>query len=314
MIFFSFSCSCENFPLLSVPGSNSVWFCARNDGSKLELDVASGAAATHSPISTWTEAEASGQSSCAWRPGRLGDAIDRSSEIPWCALALALTAVAHAAKCGVVFRLRRRRSAVPRCLNCSDASRSSASHRPTLFAKRLESSWPRDFLFREHFGVSRGDARSPSEFHPTSPGLPCGCGVRIIKDDNRYERDREGATHHVEPTDAVACWVHSSLTTSMSLRNKVGRGCKFDVVDVWLLVLRTAALQFRARQIPPAHRKPLISDRGETNISGIGRLELCSRLDSGFRVWSVLVCDWCLGRLSPPNWSSITSAILSRMA
>lgn len=69
-------------------------------------------------------------------------------------------------------------------------------------------------------------------FHPTSPGLPCDCGIRNIKDDNRYKRDRKGVANHGEPMDEVTCWVHSSLSTSMSLRNKIGRGCKFDVVDV----------------------------------------------------------------------------------
>lgn len=46
---------------------------------------------------------------------------------------------------------------------------------------------------------------------------------------------------------------------------------------------------------------------------GIGRLKRCPRLDGYSRMWSVLACDWCLGRLSPPNRSSITSAILARM-
>lgn len=150
-------------------------------------------------------------------------------------------------------------------------------------------------------------------FHPTSPGLPCDCGIRNIKDDNRYERCRKSVANHGEPMDAVTCWVRSSLSMSMSLRKIIGNASSSML---WMLAAR-APNSCIAISCPTntasASRVPYLGSR-RNEYFGIGRLKRCLRLDGYTRMWSVLACDWCLGRLSPPNRSSITSAILFRMA
>lgn len=142
-------------------------------------------------------------------------------------------------------------------------------------------------------------------FHPTSPGLPCDCGIRSIKDDNRYERDLEGATNHGEPMDAVACWVQfESVDVGVVEKTKLGEAARSML---WMLAARApnSCIAISRLTNTASASKPSYLGSRRNEYFGIGRLELCSRLDSGFRVWSVLVCDWCLGRLSPRNWSFI---------
>lgn len=150
-------------------------------------------------------------------------------------------------------------------------------------------------------------------FHPTSPGLPCDCGIRDIKDDNRYERDRNGVANHGESRNAVTCWVHLISSHVVLLRKKIfGRAASSML---WVLAAR-APNSCIAISCPTntasASRAPYLGSR-RNEYFGIGRLKLCLRLDGELRVWSVLACDWCLGRLSPPNPSYITSAILAKM-
>lgn len=135
---------------------------------KLELDVASGAAATHSPISTWTEAEASGQDLCAWRPGRLGDAIDRSSQYLLLHRGCALTTRSRGT-CGEMRRrisaLRRRHSAAPEASTA--LSRPNSERRIGRFFSQSA------LIHRGHWIFSSGSTSASRgamhDLHPISP-------------------------------------------------------------------------------------------------------------------------------------------------
>ncbi|KAL7786887.1 hypothetical protein V8C43DRAFT_129911 [Trichoderma afarasin] len=72
---------------------------------------------------------------------------------------------------------------------------------------------------------------------------------------------------------------------------------------LWMLAARAAnsciAISYPT-DTASASRVPYLGSRINEYL-GIGRLKRCPRLDGYSRVWSVLACDWCLGRLSPPK-------------
>lgn len=150
-------------------------------------------------------------------------------------------------------------------------------------------------------------------FHPTSPGLPCDCGIRDIKDDNRYERRSEWCCESWRADECGYLLGSFDFVTRRAVEKKIfGRAASSML---WVLAARAPnsciAISCPTNTASASRALYLGSRRNE--YFGIGRLKLCLRLDGELRVWSVLACDWCLGCLSPPNRCSITSAILARM-
>lgn len=150
-------------------------------------------------------------------------------------------------------------------------------------------------------------------FHPTSPGLPCDCGIRNIKDDNRYERDRKGVANHGEPMDAVNCWVKSSLSMSMSLRKTNWPRLHIDVVDVGC----SCSEQLHCNFVPNKSRQRIESPLSRIAEKRIFRHWYTKALSSTGWIFSSVECVGM--RLVPWSFVTtksvfITSAILSRMA